>query len=225
MNPVSESVEKSAMKKSEIGKNHFRNVPRQKRSQITSKIIVEAASILFQKYGYEKTTTIMIAEKAGISVGTLYQYFKNKESISTYILEHICEDILETNAKKHNISHSNDIDSAVDERMDLLLERLQFTLSLYRILTDHLQDENKKQHHRDFQLRLAKVLASNFGENSSFKFSDVFSSAFLITGLGYGVIRTLDEHRENVDQKAVLSEFGRMLKLYLKSYRNGENTG
>lgn len=43
--------------------------------------IMEAAGRLFSEKGYQATTTNKIAELAGISVGSLYHYFPNKESI------------------------------------------------------------------------------------------------------------------------------------------------
>ena len=111
-----------------VGQDHLRNVPRQKRSQETTRIIVKAASLLFVENGYKKTTTIMIAEKAGISVGSLYQYFKNKEAISTYILENIFEDILTINEESAEINGELTLEEAIDRRMELTYQRLQFNL-------------------------------------------------------------------------------------------------
>jgi AcrR family transcriptional regulator len=44
--------------------------------------IVEAAGALFAELGYDKVTTNMIAARAGISPGSLYQFFPNKEAIT-----------------------------------------------------------------------------------------------------------------------------------------------
>lgn len=43
--------------------------------------IVEAATDLFTNGGYETTTIAHIAKKAGVAVGTVYLYFKNKQEI------------------------------------------------------------------------------------------------------------------------------------------------
>ncbi|POF34931.1 AcrR family transcriptional regulator [Roseibium marinum] len=43
--------------------------------------IVEAAGQIFAESGYELATTNQIAERAGISIGSLYQYFPNKDSL------------------------------------------------------------------------------------------------------------------------------------------------
>lgn len=55
--------------------------PQQKRSKATVDAIVEAGFISVARFGTTGTTTRHIAEIAGISVGSLYEYFSNKEMI------------------------------------------------------------------------------------------------------------------------------------------------
>ncbi|MDA0631835.1 TetR/AcrR family transcriptional regulator [Nonomuraea sp. MCN248] len=58
-----------------------RKSPRQQRSRETVEAILEAAAQLFQRHGYATTTTNKIADRAGVSVGSLYQYFPNKDAL------------------------------------------------------------------------------------------------------------------------------------------------
>src|ERR1700761_6183432 len=58
-----------------------RKTAKQTRAQFTVEAILEAAAELFEKYGYAGTTTNRIAERAGVSIGSLYQYFPNKDAI------------------------------------------------------------------------------------------------------------------------------------------------
>ena len=58
-----------------------RKVPSQKRSRKTMATIYEAAAHIFAEIGYAEATTDQIAERAGISIGTLYHYFSGKEAI------------------------------------------------------------------------------------------------------------------------------------------------
>ncbi|GHE13643.1 TetR/AcrR family transcriptional regulator [Streptomyces alanosinicus] len=58
-----------------------RKRPRQQRSQETYDAIVEAAAQLFERDSYAGATTNRIAERAGVSVGSLYQYFPNKDAL------------------------------------------------------------------------------------------------------------------------------------------------
>jgi AcrR family transcriptional regulator len=58
-----------------------RKLPKQGRSEATVEAILEAAAQVFQRHGYAAGTTNRIAERAGVSIGSLYQYFPNKDAI------------------------------------------------------------------------------------------------------------------------------------------------
>ena len=58
-----------------------RRIPQQRRSRVTVDAIVEAAAHLLAARGWHASTTNHIAERAGVSIGSLYKYFPNKPSI------------------------------------------------------------------------------------------------------------------------------------------------
>jgi AcrR family transcriptional regulator len=58
-----------------------RRKPRQERARDTVEAILEAAAQVFERHGYAAGTTNRIAERAGVSIGSLYQYFPNKDAI------------------------------------------------------------------------------------------------------------------------------------------------
>ena len=64
-----------------------RKRPSQARSKATVEAILVAAAQVFQRQGYAGATTDRIAERAGVSVGSLYQYFPNKDAILVALTE------------------------------------------------------------------------------------------------------------------------------------------
>lgn len=60
---------------------HSRKSPQQARSEELVGAILEAAIQVLAKEGAHRFTTARVADKAGVSVGSLYQYFPNKASI------------------------------------------------------------------------------------------------------------------------------------------------
>jgi len=58
-----------------------RKRPLQGRSRVTVDAILEAAAQVLERDGYAATTTDLIAERAGVSIGSLYQYFPNKDAV------------------------------------------------------------------------------------------------------------------------------------------------
>jgi AcrR family transcriptional regulator len=64
-----------------------RRRPSQARARESVAAILEASAQVLQHAGYKRTTTNRIAERAGVSVGTLYQYFCNKDEILDALIE------------------------------------------------------------------------------------------------------------------------------------------
>jgi AcrR family transcriptional regulator len=56
-------------------------------------VVTAAAQVLIEQ-GYEGATTIRMAERAGVSIGSLYQYFPNKESLIAVLIERHADQIV-----------------------------------------------------------------------------------------------------------------------------------
>jgi AcrR family transcriptional regulator len=59
----------------------MRRAPQQARGQQRVSAILDAAEELFAEAGYEGTTTNQLAARAGVPIGSVYQFFPNKEAI------------------------------------------------------------------------------------------------------------------------------------------------
>jgi len=59
----------------------MKKVPTQGRSRQTVDALIEATARTIAERGWPATTTNHIAARAGVSVGSLYQYFRNKDAL------------------------------------------------------------------------------------------------------------------------------------------------
>ena len=75
---MSASLRNNARRRSTITP---RKLPRQARARETVAAILQAATYILQKSGYEAMTTNQVAERAGVNIASLYQYFPNKQAI------------------------------------------------------------------------------------------------------------------------------------------------
>lgn len=67
-----------------------RKQPKQTRAELTRQRVLEAAAHIFAEHGYSAGTTNRIAERAGVSIGSLYQYYPNKDAILVELMtEHV----------------------------------------------------------------------------------------------------------------------------------------
>ncbi len=66
--------------------------PRQQRSRATVEAIVQAGYAVVAERGLDATTTQHIADRAGIGIGSLYEYFPNKEAVFTEMFRRLTDD-------------------------------------------------------------------------------------------------------------------------------------
>ncbi len=60
----------------------YRKIPQQKRGEDKVNRLLGAAASVIAEFGYESTTMTLIAERAETSIGSLYQFFPNKEAVT-----------------------------------------------------------------------------------------------------------------------------------------------
>jgi AcrR family transcriptional regulator len=72
-----------------------RKKARQERSRATVGALVEATARILVREGFDKASTNRIAAMAGVSVGSLYQYFPSKEALVAAVIERHQQEIMQ----------------------------------------------------------------------------------------------------------------------------------
>jgi AcrR family transcriptional regulator len=117
-----------------------RKTPVQARSAVTVEAISEATIQVLLKDGTDRLTTTRVAERAGVSVGTLYQYYPNKQALLFAVLEHHLEKV--SAAVEAACEHARDkplaemLKDVVEAFVDAKMERADVSTALYRIAAD-----------------------------------------------------------------------------------------
>jgi AcrR family transcriptional regulator len=76
----------------------LRKTPRQQRSTETVNVILEAAARVLERHGLAGFTTNAVAERAGVSIGSLYQYFPSKEALTATLIRRETSTLIENAA-------------------------------------------------------------------------------------------------------------------------------
>lgn len=112
-----------------------RKKPRQARSTTTVEMIFEATIQVLLSEGIHRLTTTRVAERAGVSVGTMYQYFPHKQAL-LYALNERYLDLLAEHVEKvcqqhHGTSTAAMVEALVAAYWDAKMERSDVTRALY----------------------------------------------------------------------------------------------
>src|ERR1700733_3602289 len=117
-----------------------RKTPIQARSTVTVEAISEAAIQVLLRHGAERLTTTRVADRAGVSVGTLYQYYPNKQSLLFAVLEHHLNNVAaRVEAACESACHkplAEMIREMVEAYVDAKMERADISVALSRVSAD-----------------------------------------------------------------------------------------
>jgi len=117
-----------------------------------------------QKYGLENLSTTKISKLTGISVGSFYQYFKNKESLFFELSKHLSSDIsneLNQLIIDTNYDFDERIEMALSRYIDYFFEHEDFFKVLYSTYLTNGFKEKVLERRKAFCHQLALELSQN----------------------------------------------------------------
>ncbi|MEQ1088480.1 TetR/AcrR family transcriptional regulator [Acinetobacter seifertii] len=210
------SINKTALKP--------RKSPVQARSTATIEVLHEATIQVLLKEGIVKCNTTRIAERAGVSVGSIYQYYPNRDSLLAAVLQRhldsVAEKIEELCLKYEKTSIKTLISALVDEIILAKLSNPEESKALYAISGERGGlDLSKRMNDR----MLAAV--SNLLESASdIEFDDSQIVAEFVLGAIMGLIRRVLENQVTDKVEQVLeSHLKLMVVAYLKQVGHIKN--
>ena len=101
-------------------------------------VLVEATTRVLLKDGYEACTTNRVAEVAGVSIGSVYQYFPHKESLVLAVMERHQEQMQAAMVLRLSELANADLATAVHEMLGAMLEAQRLQPRLHRVLLEQV---------------------------------------------------------------------------------------
>ncbi len=195
-----------------------RKQPRQIRAELTRARILDAAAHVFTEYGYAAGTTNRIAERARVSIGSLYQYFPNKDAI---LLE-----LLNRHLEEGRVALAGNQDGELPESLEELLrlfvraqiENHHDDPRLLRLMMEQIP------HSRALLERIARFERENFayfrdlfGRHPEVRVTDLDTATRLVNSALHFGVHPLVAAPEPVDPGRLENEIVAMLTRYLKA--------
>jgi len=115
-----------------------RKLPRQARAKATVDAILTAAAQVLVSRGYEEATTARIAEQAGVSIGSLYQYFSNKESLIAALIEQHADALVASLRDVLEYSKRPTLADSVRAAIDVTFSAHRIDPALHKILHEQV---------------------------------------------------------------------------------------
>lgn len=137
----------------------LRKQPIQARSKATTDAVLDATLQVLIKHGYDKLTTTRVAERAGVSVGTLYQYFPDKRSLVAALKARYFALMVSAVADASERAPTTNPRAMIRHTLAALLEVKQNNISLTRALREPLANPDGMSFVRDTSEQFVRVLA------------------------------------------------------------------
>jgi AcrR family transcriptional regulator len=112
----------------------MRKRPTQERSKATVDAIIEAAARILSDHGWAGFTTNKVAEMAGVSIGSYYQYFPDKYSLVDAVRERHLDDC--RTVLKRVLEHTLSLQGFIEELVDGIIAIHSTHPGLHRVLLD-----------------------------------------------------------------------------------------
>lgn len=198
----------------------MRKKPRQERSRQMVEALVDATAAVIGEFGLAEASTNRIAERAGVSVGSLYQYFESRDALIAALMERQAAEILQL----------------VDERLRALIsaDARAVTRGLLTAVFDFVQrDESRLELLRNWQQlrtqRTFQTLERHMFEacrlyllrhHEEFEVANLPAALFVaINGTLYTVAHYLSLPRPQISREEVIDALADMLGAYLGAAR------
>jgi AcrR family transcriptional regulator len=193
-----------------------RKLPEQDRSRATVEAIVAAAARILVRDGYDAFTTNRVAEKAGVSIGSLYQYFPNKDALLGELMRrhtHAIEEGIEAMAERAKSAPLADVVRiAIEHNVRLHL----IDPELHRVLSD-VPPLGKMDWEAAFTERMvSRVRAAFEAKRAEIVVPDLDLAVYVVTHTVEAVVHNaVSERLADLKSGVLTEEVTRMLVGYL----------
>ena len=115
-----------------------RKTASQERSRLTVDALLEATARILMKEGYDRASTNRIADVAGVSIGSLYQYFPSKEALVAAVIDRHMQEMMQVVRDALVKVAMRPIGEAARELVRVMIDAHRVNPKLHRVLVEQV---------------------------------------------------------------------------------------
>jgi AcrR family transcriptional regulator len=201
--------------------------PAQARSRETFDAIVEACTGLLPRLGYAGTTTNHIAERAGVNVASLYEYFPGKDAIVAQVAERLVERVLarlEEGAAR--VARGGEA-LAVRRWVELIHDTVAREKGLVAVFVNQVPYTSQLEPIRDLGARLVELSLALRERSGGFVRDDLSGASLhlLINLVTSTILEIVLTPPADVPPRALLDELARRVETWIRPERGAPRSG
>jgi AcrR family transcriptional regulator len=198
-----------------------RKMPSQARSRATIDCILEATARVLVKDGFDHASTNRIAAAAGVSVGSLYQYFPSKEALVAALVERHIEDMTRELAGELAQVIASPLPVAIKRLVELMLRAHAVDPALHRVLIEQVPRIGRLGRIHDIEQRMTSMaLAYLAAHKDELRVRDPELAAFVaVTAVEALTHAAVLFHPERLAHPALAGEITDLVVRYLAKDR------
>jgi len=195
----------------------------QARSEATVSALFEASIQVLIAVGYGKLTTIRVAERAGVSVGTLYQYFPNRRALINSVIERYLDEISASIERDCQSLNECTLEEIATGLVDAFIAAKWRRIDVARAMHEPLVDAGGAELVRAAATRAAQRVAGILASCSDAEFHDVHSLSLFVVMACSSLLQTaVTDHTEGVQRGMLHDHMRAMLLGYLREMQHLE---
>src|SRR5277367_6086461 len=167
-----------------------RKQPVQARSEATVSALFEASIQVLLDVGYRRLTTTRVAERAGVSVGTLYQYFPNRQALIPSVIERYLEEVACKVELACEELHGRTLDEVVTGLVDAFVAAKWARIEVSRALHEPLADVGGAELVRSAAIKAAGCVANVLSSCGDASFEDEHRLALITVVSSSSLLQT-----------------------------------
>lgn len=178
----------------------------QRRSQVTVDALVEATARILVRDGYDKASTNRIAAVAGVSIGSLYQYFPSKEALVAAVIERHTRQLSDVIQAALARVLTSPLDTAIRELVGAAIDAHSVDPKLHCVLAEQVPRVGRLEN-IDAAEKQARLLLRNYLEahRDEISIADLDLATFILVTTVEALTHSAVLHRPDVltGEKAV----------------------